>query len=474
MATIKQDVGRIILAATNSGSGKTTVTCGILKALKDNAENIKAFKCGPDYIDPMFHSEVLGISSRNLDLFFTDENLTKYLLANSTKDGSFAVMEGVMGYYDGLGGVTTTASTYDLARVTNTPVILVVDCKGKSTSIVAEIKGFMEYKKDSNIKAVILNRISGMMYPMIKNLIEKELPVKVAGYLPILNNCSIESRHLGLITASEIGNLKEIIENIGSAAKETIDLSMLVEIGKEAEAIQYDDSQISKIQRLGNVRIAVAMDKAFCFYYKDNLELLEKLGGELVYFSPVDGEPLPQNIGGVILGGGYPELYLRELEANKHLREEINMRVKDGMPILAECGGFMYLHKWIKDDDGKSFDMVGVIDGGSFPTGKLGRFGYIDVTTQRDTVAGQKGMKLKAHEFHYWDSQKTGDACMAAKPVGSRKWECICSDNEMFVGYPHFHYYSNLEFPRNFISKCIEYSNTKNNPVNPCKRVVDI
>ena len=453
----KFNIPRVLITATGSGGGKTTVTCGILKALKNKGLEVDSFKCGPDYIDPMFHSNILGIPSRNLDLYFSSENVVKFLLEKNTRSADIAVMEGVMGYYDGIGAITSDAGAYDLSTKTETPSILVIDCKGKSVSILAEIKGFVEYKENSNIKGVILNRISAMLYPMIKEEVEKQLNIKVLGYLPHMENCSLESRHLGLITAQEIGNLEEIIDELAKQVTESIDLDYLVTLASSAPELTFDDDEIKVEKVNGKPKIAVARDEAFCFYYEDNLDLLRELGAEIEFFSPIEYEPLPEGTCGVIFGGGYPELHLRELELNTDLKNDLIRGIENGLPVLAECGGFMYLHDFIEDEEGQRFTMVGAIEGGSIPTGKLGRFGYINLETNVDSIIGKAGTEIKAHEFHYWDSENPGGSALAKKPSGKRNWKCVNTKNNMFAGYPHMYYYSNIDVPREFLNRAIEF-----------------
>lgn len=464
----ERNIPRIMIAAAGSGSGKTTVTCGLLQAFLNRGIKPASFKCGPDYIDPMFHSEVLGIKSRNLDLFFTDENITKYLLSKNAGAADLSVLEGVMGYYDGLAGKSMDCSSYDLARKTKTPVILVVDCKGMSVSVAALIKGFLELRRDHGIRGVILNRIPHMLYQDLKGLIEEELSLEVLGYLPVMTDCQLESRHLGLVTAKEVGNLKEILEKLAAQMEASVDLERILTIAGEAPAIDYQvPGDIKKITQYMNspdhpnfidrldspVRIAVAMDRAFCFYYQDNLELLEEMGAEILPFSPLEDEALPENTQGLILGGGYPELYLERLSKNQTMLESVRKAVESGLPCIAECGGFMYLHQWIKDRDGTRFPMAGVVEGESFPTQKLTRFGYIILTALEDNLMCEKRAELKGHEFHYWDSTNPGGGFHARKPLRKTGWDCVVTEGNLWAGYPHIHFYSNIEAAAQFLTK---------------------
>lgn len=452
----KARIPRVLLAAPASGSGKTTITCGIIRALTNRGLILSSFKCGPDYIDPMFHTRALGVKSRNLDLFFNDENTVRYLLAKNAAETEISIVEGVMGYYDGLAGKDYTASSYDLSRKTKTPTILILDCKGKSLSILAEIYGFLNMEKDSNIKGVILNRISPMIYEEIKTLIEERLEIEVVGYVPVLKKeYALQSRHLGLITADEIGNLDEMLNSLADELEKTIDLDLLIKMAKEAVDIKYEPVEIKKGEPF---KLAFAQDKAFCFYYEDNLQMLREMGAEIIEFSPLCDDKLPEGISAIYLGGGYPELYLEKLSQNKTMILDIRKKLESGMPLIAECGGFMYLHESVEDENKKAYETVGFIKGKSTYEGKLVRFGYIDIEANEDNVFGPKGTRLKAHEFHYWDSTSNGASYHAKKPLRKTNWDCVIANNSMYAGYPHLHFYSNIKAAENFAKACRKFS----------------
>lgn len=446
---------RVMIAAISSGSGKTTITCGILQALVNRKLKVASFKCGPDYIDPMFHSKVIGARSRNIDSFFNDENTVKYLVDKNSQNADISVIEGVMGFYDGLAGISTKASSYDVARITDTPVTLLINCKGMSVSILPIIKGFKEYMKDSNIQGVILNQMSKMLYPEIKKSIEENLDLKVLGYVPNLKDLVIESRHLGLVTPDEIKDLKEKLNELADILEETLEIDEIINLADKSKDLIYNKPEIHKLE--DNLRIAVALDEAFCFYYEDNIELLKEMGADIVYFSPLKDERIPDNIHGIIFGGGYPELYAKELSLNKTMIESVKSTVYNGLPCVAECGGFMYLHESMEDDKSQPYDMVGLIKGKAYKTPKLNRFGYIKLTALEDNFLCKKGEEIAGHEFHYWDSTNCGSSFKAQKPLRKRNWECINITENLFAGYPHVHYYSNMQFPYNFLKKCISY-----------------
>ena len=483
---------RVMLAAPSSGSGKTMLTCGILQALKDRGCAPASYKCGPDYIDPMFHSRVLGTPSRNLDTFFTGEETTRYLFANSAKHAGISVMEGVMGLYDGVGGITDQASAYDLARVTATPVILTVNAKGMSLSLIPLLKGFVDYQRADGrvIQGVILNRATKMTAMLLKEKIEQEAGLKLIGYVPELTACRVESRHLGLVTPGEIQDLQARMEELAGELEKSVDFEALLAIAEHAEdypdeagripekyadilQIRQNPERKTAVSGIGTsecrdkmtenkigqpLRIAVAKDEAFCFYYQDNLGLLEQLGAELVYFSPIHDRAMPDGCSGLLIGGGYPELYAKALSENKSMLASIRQAAEMGIPYLAECGGFMYLHEKMQDMQDLWYPMAGVLKGESYRTPNLGRFGYITLQAKegkRQLLA--PGETIRGHEFHYFDSTDPGSDYHAEKPVTGRNWDCIHGAEARAAGYPHLYYWSNPNFARRFLDEAGRY-----------------
>lgn len=449
----QRKVPRILLGAAASGSGKTLITCGLLQALKNRKLQVTSFKCGPDYIDPMFHSRVIGTKSRNLDSFFADEDTVRYLLEKNARDCEISVIEGVMGYYDGLAGISAKASAYDVAKITKTPAVLIVNAKGMSLSAAAFIKGFVEYQEDSQIRGVILNQVSSMMYPRLKQIIEEELSIKVYGYVPVVKDCVLESRHLGLVMPEEIVDLQQKLMELAEILEKSVDIDGLLELAEHAEELPVQESPVA-YHTGRKIRIALAKDEAFCFFYQDNLELLEEMGAELVPFSPIHDKKLPEHIDGMLFYGGYPELYAKKLSENKEMLAAVCAAVQTGIPYMAECGGFMYLHQEMEDMEGHSWPMAGVIHGKSWRTPRLTRFGYI--TLEDGTCFGEHVGAIRAHEFHYFDSDCCGEAYTAKKPLSSRSWKCIHSDGQGMSGFPHMYYYSNLRVPEQFLRACEE------------------
>ncbi len=476
-------IPRILLAAGASGSGKTMITCGILQALCDRGMKVASFKCGPDYIDPMFHSRVIGTKSRNLDTFFSDENTARYLFLKEARKADISVIEGVMGYYDGLGGISVKASAYDAARVTDTPVILIVNVRGMSVSALAQIKGFLEFRQDSRIKGVIFNQISSMLYPRMKNMVEEQLGIAVYGYVPVVKELNLESRHLGLILPHEISDLRKKLKKLAGILEETLDLEALIRLAEEAGPLYAEDpvpreylagenetlcQEFSESQGQKEVlsetllmpTIAVAKDEVFCFLYEDNLELLQRMGAKLCFFSPLKDQTLPE-CQGLLLCGGYPELYGKALSENQSMRESIRTALQQGLPCMAECGGFLYLQESLEDLEGRSYPMVGAIQGHGYSTKKLGRFGYITLEPLKNQMLGQDVGPIRGHEFHYYESTCCGSSFYAAKPESSRGWDCIQGKETLVAGFPHLYYYSNPKAAWRFVEKCREYMRKK-------------
>lgn len=438
---IQVNTPRVMFAAMRSGSGKTTVTCGVLAALKKQNIKVQAYKCGPDYIDPMFHRTVLGIDTGNLDTFFAGIDAIGHILVRDLRDAEMCVMEGVMGYYDGVGGTTTMASSYELSKVTKTPVVLIVDAKGASVTLAATIRGIMEYKKDSRIAGVILNRVSPMFYSRLKQVIETECGIPVLGYLPEDASFAVPSRHLGLLQPDEMQKQRDWVETVAEAVMKTIDFNGILEIAAQAETLQIqmpaDVRQDCKFP--SGYRIGVARDAAFSFYYRENLRMLEDMGAELVYFSPLADAHVPK-VDALIFGGGYPELYAKQLYENRSMRASVWQALESGMPCHAECGGFLYLGKSLADAEGNVYEMVGFLDGAGFRTERLQRFGYVELAPQEEDAFAVKTI-LRGHEFHYWDSTDCGDACLAWKPLSKQKtYPCMVKKKGTFAGFPHLYY----------------------------------
>ena len=491
---------RIMIAAPKSGSGKTTLTCAFLQFLKNHGKNPAAFKCGPDFIDPMFHRQVLGIQSTNLDSFFCNDELLKQIFSENIKnEESFVVIEGVMGLFDGLAGTSIKASGYDIARITQTPILLVIDAEGASRSLVPLIKGFLDYDKENSntgenlIKGIFLNKVSKSTCLVLKSLIEEELKIPVVGFFPKDPENVLKSRHLGLVLPNEIQDLQEQIQKSAEVLENSLDFTLLEKIigdfkvvsdgvaGKTCEAgfervsvkaMPEPQSHLTEgvaentegacrpyehSSSGDSLKIAVAFDEAFCFYYHENLKLLESFGAKIEYFSPLHDNFLPDGVNGILLGGGYPELYAEQLESNASMRKSIKSAVNNGISVLAECGGFMYLQEKLTTENGRSFEMCGAIKGECRYTGKLVRFGYAEFKLKKENSGIFSDIiknPIKGHEFHYFDSTNNGSDFTATKPLSKKSWDCLIFTENMLAGFPHLYYPSNPEIVRWFIDSC--------------------
>ena len=473
-------IPRILIAAPGSGSGKTLLTCALLRLLHRKGIRAAAYKCGPDFIDPMFHKKVLGTPSRNLDLYLAGEEGVRRSFAAGCEGAQIAVIEGVMGYFDGTGASGMEGSSYHLASVLQAPVLLAADVRGMSRSAAALIKGFADYGEQKMIRGAFLNRVSPVVADRICGWLESEAKIPVLGSLPADETLHIESRHLGLVEPDEIPDLLQKIDHAADLLEQTLNLELLLEIAKGAPVLRVEKESVKApgtvpesdwgdavpesarkdstaksaredaAAKASPVTIAVAEDEAFSFYYEDNLELLEELGAEIVSFSPLHDTSLPE-ADGLLIGGGYPELRAQELAANTFM---IRRAAEQGMPILAECGGFQYLQEKLVDSEGIEHRMCGVLKGFSRMTKKLVRFGYVEVSGEGGYFGS--GQTIRGHEFHYSDSTNNGNACRAVKPDG-RAWDCMVVQGRITAGYPHLYYRSDPAFAEAFVAECRKF-----------------
>ena len=443
---------QFLLAAPRSGSGKTTMTCALLMALKRRGCAPCAFKSGPDYIDPMFHRAVLGVGSRSLDLFFSAPETVRTLYARGAAGHGAAVCEGAMGFYDGLGGVSDRASAWHLADTLGLPVLLVVEPKGQSLTLAAELNGLVNFRTPSHIAGILLNNCTARMHTLLAPMLEKETGLPMLGFLPKLPEAVIGSRHLGLYTAAEVENLQQKLALLADAAEEHIDWPRLLALcEKEPPALPVQPETPP-----ARVRIAVAQDEAFCFTYAETLEAFRDAGAEVVFFSPLRDTALPENIGGLYLPGGYPELHARELSENTSLLREIKQKIESGLPTAAECGGFLYLGQSLTDAEGQSWPMAGVLPGEAKDAGRLVRFGYAALSADSDSMLFRAGESFPIHEFHHWDSTANGTALAAKKPVGGAEWRCGFVNEHFYAGFPHL-YWAGTPLPQRFAAAAENY-----------------
>lgn len=450
----------VVIAAPKSGSGKTLITCALIQALCDRSRSVCSCKCGPDYIDPMFHRSVLGISGGNLDAFFTGEEGTRRLFLENTPQDSFVVVEGVMGLYDGIGGIREEGSTYHMARTLRLPVILVVDAHGMGRSILPLLAGFLSYDTAHRIRGVILNRVSTSYYPVLAKLIRQELSIEVLGYFPQQINLEWKSRHLGLMLPREVKELREHLKKVSVELDKTVQIDRILAMGKEAgtSVSVFGKAVPDRLREKPRPILAVARDEAFCFYYQENFTALRSAGFEIVEFSPIHDKKLPEGTSAILLGGGYPELFAQELSENEEMRHAVKTAVERGMPSVAECGGFLYLHQFLCTENGKTYPMVQILEGSCRYKGRSERFGYVELKEHISTFLPE-GEVIRGHEFHYYDSTDHGNSCVAEKPAGTGTWECVWESDTHWWGFPHLYYPSNPAFTEHFYRAAIRFLN---------------
>lgn len=442
-----------MIAAPASGSGKTMVTCALLTALKRRGLNPCAFKCGPDYIDPMFHREALGLESRNLDLFLAAPEIVQGLYARGCAGHGAAVCEGVMGYYDGIGGRTDRASAWSVAHLLHIPTLLVLRPKGASLTLAAQVKGMCSFRTPNHLAGILLNDCSESYYQNLKPMLEQETGLPVLGYLPPLPQAEVKSRHLGLYTASELEDLTHRMDKLARQMEETVEIDRLLSLTRR-DRPQRDKLPLPPPR----VRIGVAHDEAFSFWYDETGETLRLAGAELVTFRPTEDAALPPHLGALYLPGGYPERFAAALAANETMRGDIRKAARDGMPMVAECGGFLYLGETLQGEDGAWYPMAGCLPGCGKRTERLVRFGYAELTAHEDSLLFRKGETLPAHEFHYWDSTQNGDALTARKPLTDRSWTCGYATPTLYAGFPHLYFAGAPQLAARFVEAAREYA----------------
>lgn len=452
---------RFVLAGAHSGVGKTSVSAGIMSALTKRGLTVQPWKVGPDYIDPAFHSFVTGRKSRNLDSWLLDETTVKRLFVKNAPDGGsgVSVIEGVMGLFDGHIADNSGSSAH-VAQILGAPTVLIVSGASIARSIAALVHGYNTFQPGFSLSGVIVNMVSGEShYQLLKSFIENEAGVKCFGYLEKNPEAVLESRHLGLVPSVEVANLAERLDKLAAAVEKTIDLDGLLELAgtaPELEGPPVPEAPCS-IDR-PKVRVGLALDSAFNFYYQDSLDLLTEMGAELVPFSPVEDRHLPPDLCGLYFGGGFPEIFADRLEANSELRQEIRRLLEKGFPAYAECGGLMYLGKSLSDLEGRQFEMVGFFEHKTEMTRKLQNFGYAEVTFDQNTVLGPAGTKIRGHEFHHSRiADNEPEYVMSVRKSEKRHWPGgVCRLNTL-AAYPHLHFHANPEVAGHFLSRCRDY-----------------
>ena len=444
---------KILIAGTNSGVGKTTISLGIMQALTKRGLKVQPYKVGPDYIDPSYHTFITGRDSRNLDSYMLDDEKIKYIVNKASKDSDISVIEGVMGLYDGLGIDLDECTSSYISKILKSPVILVINGKAIASSAAAMVLGYKKLDKDVNIKGVIINNVkTNSHYTLIKEAIEKYCNIEVLGYFPPNEKFSLKSRHLGLVPSVEIESLTEKFSDLGDEIEKYINIDRLIEISESDEI--KSKFNLKNLPKFQNKKIAIAYDKAFNFYYKENIELLEHIGVEIVKFSPINDKSVPDT-DYIYIGGGFPEIFAKELHLNESMRVSIKEAYEKNIPIYAECGGLMYLGEKLEDLDGNIHDMVGIFKGTSKMTNSLKKFGYCYGIAKEDTILSNKGEVIKGHEFHHSEF-KSNENCAyeMIKKRGNKivdKWDGGYSKGNTLATYLHTHFYNNLNSIIKFI-----------------------
>ena len=436
-----------MIAGVSSGIGKTTISMALMAAFN----NVSPFKVGPDYIDPGFHEFITGNKSYNLDMFMMGEQGVRYSFLKHHKN--ISIIEGVMGLYDGIDNTLDNNSSAHLARFLGVPVILILDGVGKSTSIAAQVLGYKMLDPRVNIAGVIINKVtSAKTYEIFKEAIEKYTGVKCLGFVTKNDGLNISSRHLGLLQANEVSDLKEKLNILKNAVIENIDLKEIERIAEEQNrTVDFDQNDIDYPLALSYLKdkykgktMAIARDGAFSFYYNDNIEFLEYMGFNIKYFSPITDEKIP-DCDILYFGGGYPENFAEALSNNKSMIESIKEHFESNKNIYAECGGFMYLSKAIEQVDGKADEMCGLVPCSVGMTNRLdiSRFGYISINDKSG-----ENILAKGHEFHYSKLKTVEEDIRKFKAFkkDGRNWDCIFNDKKLFAGYPHIHFFGSNKF----------------------------
>lgn len=441
---------RFVLAGSNSGCGKTTLTCGLLKALMNRGLSVASFKCGPDYLDPMLHNRITGRQASNLDLFLLSPEVMRYLAAENSKAADIAVIEGVMGLYDGWGLDCDIYSTNQVALELKAPEILVLNGRGRGFSLMADLYGYLNFRPN-NIKGVIINQITEAGFELFGQFIELHFGVKALGYLENSAALTIGSRHLGLQMDWEIDQFDDKIEALAAGLERTVDIDALLKIAKAADDFEVDD-ELGIFDFKADLKIGIAKDRAFCFHYHDNFKLLERLGVEIIFFSPLNDASPPQ-VDALIFGGGYPELFAKELSGNKSMVDALRRLIGSGLPVLAECGGLIYLSQSLEGEDGLVHEMLGCLPGQAKYEKKLRNFGYVELRALEDNLLCRRGETVRAHEFHYFHHDRPGETFLATKK-NKMTWKSGYATNTIYAGYPHFNFWGKPEMLINFLKIC--------------------
>ncbi len=457
----------LVIAGTRSGAGKTTITLGILASLVKRGWRVAPFKVGPDFIDPGHHTAITGVTSRNLDGWMLSEASNMDCFRKNVENADIAVVEGVMGLFDGYDGKSEAGSTAQMAKWTGLPVLLIVDAKSMARSAAAMVQGFERFDRDLNFVGVVFNNIGSERHlTYLKDALEDNVNMPCLGGIVRDKVVTIPERHLGLVTRNDHILSDEAIDSLANMIDKSMDVDALLDTlpSWEKPLMNHDTGNFHAKNDV--TRIGVAMDNAFCFYYQDNFEILERYGAELVFFSPIKDRHLPENLDGLYFGGGYPELFAKHLADNSCLRDQIREKSIDGMPIYGECGGFMYLCKELCDTEGNTFPMTGCFPYATRMLTRLKSLGYREIVLSKDTILGNCAQVLRGHEFHYseimsslnQESQNVETVYSVSARTEMNKAEEGYQTGRTLGSYVHLHFGSQPEAGRYFAGACREYS----------------
>ena len=455
---VQRTFPRLVIAGTHSGVGKTSMVLGILGALCNRGVRVQGFKVGPDFIDPMYHREVTGTASYNLDAWLMGQEGVRQAFARVAPADGVAVIEGVMGMFDGR-AVGNDGSTAEVAAILRSPVLLVIDVGGMSRSAAALVQGYARFDPDVRVAGVVLNRVGGPRhYQLVKTAIEGQAGVAVWGYLPWNDALVLPERHLGLVPVGEDAAFQRVCAELGAAAERTIDVAAILAAAHAAPVFDVPTAAVPGASEV-RARIGVARDAAFNFYYDANLQWLCRWGAEVVEFSPLEDHELPTDVDGLYLGGGYPEVFAKGLSENIALMTSLRRAHHAGMPIYAECGGLMYLVEAIQDAAGARYAMVGLLPGICRLTDRLQNFGYKEVVSLRESVLGGAGLRTRGHEFHYstWEGRPAASSLYQTRSSRGDESAEGYSVGNLTASYVHLHFDACPQVPRSLVEKAAAF-----------------
>lgn len=456
---LSNNIPRLIIAGTNSGVGKTTIVTGLLGALKRKGLQVQAYKIGPDYIDPSYHRLASGKNTHNLDTWLVPADKISSLFINTAAGNDIAIIEGVMGLYDGgKGGISSTAA---ISKLLKTPVILVIDAKSMGESAAAIALGYKLYDQEVNLAGVIINRAGSQSHCDLVSSALANINIPVLGCLFRNDSLHMPERHLGLTPAAENKDHQAAVDAMIGQIAHSLDLSAILALANSALPLHSEETAKTIYDPLKQVQIGIAQDEAFSFYYPESLEILHQYGAVLIPFSPIHDQELPANIHGIILGGGFPEMFVEQLEANSTMRNSLLQAAQKSMPIYAECGGFMYLSQKIIDFTGKDYEMVGAIPGTCLMETKLQTVGYVEAKSLSNNILGSSGMKLRGHEFHFSRMTPQVDpfpwAFEFKKMRTGQTYHGGFANKNILASYLHMHFAGNQQAAEHFINQCRQY-----------------